>query len=184
MAQKYKAKNDKQQSSKRALFTALLLVVLIIGASALFSYTKSKNKGTSDNSKSSATDTSVNLSPPTKEEEKETETFKDNLEKPTETKVETENGKKQVSPIITGADESEVNGYIPSVLEDGGSCVAKFTKDNETLEFTSAGFGNVSYTTCEPIAISGLGKGSWSVKLSYSSSTAEGTSQVSKVEIK
>jgi flagellar basal body-associated protein FliL len=119
MAQKYKAKNDKQQSSKRALFTALLLVVLIIGASALFSYTKSKNKGTSDNSKSSATDTSVNLSPPTKEEEKETETFKDNLEKPTETKVETENGKKQVSPIITGADESEVN--VATVIP-GTSC--------------------------------------------------------------
>ena len=184
MAQKYKAKNDNQHSSKRAFLTTLLVISLLVGGFALFSYTRSKDKGTSDNSKSSATDTSVNLSPLTEEEEKETETFKDNLEKSPETKVETENGKKQVSPIITGADELEVNGYIPSILEEGGSCIAKFTKDSETLEFSSSGFGNVSYTNCEPITVSGLGKGTWSVVLSYSSPTAEGISQASKVEIK
>ncbi len=183
MAQKYKVQNTGQDNSKRPKTVFGLMILLLIVSSTTFFYTRSKS--TSKTTPETTTkDTSVNLSPPTKEEEKETEVFKDNLEKSPEAKITTEDGKKQVTPVITGADVTEVNGYIPGVLEEGGICQAKFTKESQTLEFTSKGFGNVSYTTCEPIAVSGLSVGTWSVTLSYSSSTSSGTSQTSTTEIK
>jgi hypothetical protein len=129
----------------------------------------------------------VNYGPPTKEEIKETEQHKQELEK----KLGTGNTppppstSKQANVIVTYASVSETRGYVGNVFEDGGTCTATFTKGSVKVSGTSSGITDVNKTTCPAIAIdpSKLSSGDWTVVLSYSSSTASGTSESKTVSV-
>lgn len=162
-------------------------MVLFFTFTGFFLWQKANDNSSNNTNISQPNDDSLNLNPPTEEEIKETQQFKDELEKETntqQTKPNSTDGINQVNPVIVSLSSSEVTGYIPGIFEEGGICTATFTKDGATKEFTSVGFGNVSNTNCEPIEISGLSSGSWTVTLKYESATSKGVSEYSTLEVK
>lgn len=162
------------------MLTAAILLVIAGGAWALKAYDKTQK--TND----TAGDGSyVNLSPPTEEEKQETQAHKKELSNSPSPST-TNEGKKQVTPVITSANQDQISAYVPGVFEDGGTCTATLTKGSKTVTKTSEGFKNVSYTSCAPINVSGSfpEKGTWSVVVIYKSSAAEGTSKPTTFEVK
>ncbi len=127
------------------------------------------------------TTTGVNLAPATEQEKQESAQSKENLSQPSSsTQPSTPSqtsSKKQVNVVITHAGADSVNAYVTGVFEDGGTCSATFTQGSTTVNRTSNGFANVSYTQCAPITPNLPNAGSWSVVVSYSSTAAEGKSQ-------
>ena len=130
----------------------------------------------------------INYAPATESEKKENQSNKDRIveEQQNQTSDPTNpSQKKTVSPTITNASMSGINAYVSGIFEEGGNCTATFTKDAMTLTKSSIGFQNASYTQCAPIDISGgfLSSGKWSVKVTYSSAQAEGTSAATTFEV-
>lgn len=183
MAQKYRTSSSKKTKNN----TLIIIVVLFFTFTGFILWQKANDDASNNTIISQPNDDTLNLNPPTEEEIKETQQFKDELEKDTstqQTKPSNTNGINQVNPVIVSLSSSEVTGYIPGIFEEDGACTATFTKDEETREFTSVGFGNVSNTNCEPIEISGLSSGSWTVTLKYESTTSNGVSENSMLEVK
>lgn len=172
-------KNTSHQSNgftkKRLLI--MILVIGVISGGLFFAKTRSTENQNTTN-KPARDSAGTNLAPPTEEEKAETEAYKKELGQSAQPTNTSENGKKQVTPFITGADKQEISAYVSGIIEEGGTCTATLTKDGKTLTKTSKGFGNVSYTSCEPIDVSGsLENGNWSVVVSYSSGTTDGKSE-------
>lgn len=130
--------------------------------------------------------TDINFNPPTQQDKTINDQHKDELVKSQSATPTTYNGnKKQVKPTITHADKTTVNAYVTGVFEDGGTCTVTLTQGNQTITKTSTGFQNASYTQCTPISLTdaGLSEGVWTVIVSYSSSTAEGKSESTTLNI-
>lgn len=103
-----------------------------------------------------------------------------------QTPPETSNGKVKVTPVITSANQSNVSAYVPGVFEEGGTCTATLKQGSSTVTHTSEGFGNASYTQCAPLDLSTLSfpsKGTWSLIVSYTSSSSEGASNSQNIEV-
>lgn len=131
----------------------------------------------------------VNLDPPTEEEKQQAQNRKDEIVTQSESQSSppvSPDGKKQVTPVITSADENAVRAYIPGIIEDGGTCTATLAKSgSQTVTVSSEGVANVSQTVCAPsISDKNLSSGQWSVVLSYSSSKSGGKSAAYPLEIK
>lgn len=164
----------KNKNTKLKL-VAIACIIAILGLGASFLLNRGTRQIKTD--QSSTVSSGINYGPPTEQEKAETEVHKNSLGESSQP-TNTSNGKKQVAPIITSVDKREISAYISGVFEEGGTCTATLTKDGKTVTKTSIGFGNVSYTSCEPITVDGsLDKGSWSVVVSYDSKAAEGQSQ-------
>ncbi len=135
----------------------------------------------------------VSLNPPTAQEKKDTETQKDKIiqQNPANTSssptaTPSSSTKKHVAPLITEADQTIVRAYVPEIIEDGGMCTATFTRGNLIITKTSNGLANSTVTNCKPIDFSDAQfpeKGKWSLTVSYGSSSAEGKSAPTQVEI-
>ena len=163
------------------LLTLVLLLVVGTGAWLIHSHGSTTKVGTTADGKQ------VNLDPATKADKQDSESHKDALANKTDdsSTAGTSSGKAQVSPVITNASDQEVNAYISGVFEDGGTCTATLTKGSKVVTKTSTGFKNVSYTSCPPIDVDGsLDNGTWSVVVSYSSSSADGKSATKTIEVK
>lgn len=171
--------NTKLKHPKFSKKTVFIVVCLVVLAMAVFAFQARQNENIGGNPNTTVEDgTYVNLDPPTEQELSDTEKHKDDLLKQSEQSSNTSTGSKKVTPVITGANGQQINAFVPGVFEEGGSCKATLTKGTEVVTKTSAGFENVSYTSCTPIDVSGsLGSGSWSVIVSYSSSSASGQSE-------
>ena len=158
-----------------------LVLVLAVGGSA-FAYTRLVDEESSATTSGAGSQPGyVNLDPPTDQEKQETEAHKQSLANDQGTpSPTTPSSKKQVTPVITSANHSEVNAYVSGVFEDGGTCTAVATKGSQVVTKSSSGFANVSYTSCAPISIS-LSAGTWLVVVSYGSAVAEGKSQAYEV---
>lgn len=129
---------------------------------------------------SSANDQTINYGPATEQEKQESEARKNDIGQQPSPTPPSPSGKKQVVPVVVSADKEGANAYVSGIFEEGGTCTAKFTTTNgDSIEATSSGFQNSNYTSCAPIKLNGpLNiKGDWTVVVSYSSATAEGSSQ-------
>lgn len=135
----------------------------------------------------------INYGPPTEEEIEETEDFKDSLPGQT-TPPPTPppaGQKKTVTPIISSWGQVpdtkavEVSGYINNLLENGGTCTAALALNGQTVTASRSATANAQNTSCGFISIdrSQLSPGTWTVTLSYSSATAEGSSQSVALEV-
>lgn len=123
---------------------------------------------------------------PTEQEKKDAQTNKDKLANQTPATTSQNGAKKVVTPVITSANQTEVRGFVPGIVENNGICTATFTKGSTSFTKESKGFSNVSNTNCEPIVVSRSdfsSSGTWSVTLSYSSVTAQGISKVTNIEV-
>jgi cytoskeletal protein RodZ len=137
----------------------------------------------------------TNLDPPTTEEQQEAEQNKIEVtkdqQKETETTPKPQPGQKiDAKPFIVyvgqNGDAIELNGYTSAVFEDGGTCTATFTKDSLKVVRESKGFADARHTTCPPMSVPRnefAQSGDWKATLSYSSSTATGTSSEATLNI-
>lgn len=175
-----KSKNTKQRT---AIFLILVSILLALVGTGIFLY----SNGYWDSNK---TVDGTNYGPPTQEEKDAGNTQK-------ETNLEREEGKTQTTKLTASifvvdanqySDTVEVSAYIPTVIEDGGICKATFTnKSFSNVTGSSEGRRDAQTTQCNTIRIprsSFGGNGTWSMTLTYESSTSSGNSSVTNVTIK
>ena len=76
-------------------------------------------------------------------------------------------------------------GYVSPVVEDGGTCTLRVSRDGNVVRATSEGIADASTTACGGLVLPGdeLSPGTWSVVLSYESGSASGESEPLEVEV-
>ncbi len=188
------SKNVNKASKKRLIL--LTLVGLTLVASLLFVLERKDliNLPFSSGDKPrSITKDGVNYDPPTKQEKTETEQHKDNLGDPQTTTpppATTANGKKKVNLVMTSwvaSPNVEVRGYVPSIIEEGGTCTLTLTQDTQQVTESKVAAADASSVTCGLITVARArlsSAGTWTAVLSYSSNTYEGVSTSNKIEVK
>jgi hypothetical protein len=79
----------------------------------------------------------------------------------------------------------EVDGYVPGVLEHGGTCTLTLTSGPTTVTASVPGTPNVSDTDCGGAAVSRdrLSPGTWTAVLGYRSGTSIGSSAATEVTV-
>lgn len=163
---------------KATIITATLLVGALVTGGAYW-YTQKSTDSTDATTEVSG----INYGPATAEEKQQNADHKDKLvaQQNAQSQAPTmSSGKRQVTPVITGANSQAVGAYIPSIFEDGGSCTATFTQGSARFTKTNPGFADATTTGCVPFQLSPSdfsSKGEWSVTVSYNSNTSEGSSQ-------
>jgi len=181
-------KSRNKSRKKRLLIVAcigllLLTVILILLIRNSREDSQSPSPVISENL--GTTSQEVNFDPPTAADLEETDNHKKDITNPSESPPVAGNGsKKNVSPMVSGADRSTITAYVVGVFEEGGTCTATITQGATSFNKTSIGFGNSSYTQCMPIDISSGAiddTKKWTVVVSYNSSAAIGTSSVTTV---
>jgi len=174
---------NKNQNPKKIKILFLVSALLIAGVVLLYIYLQ-KKPGSNNEIKPVNT---INYNPPTKEEIKETEEFKNNQS----SAKEPINPSSQVTPIISYAGQFdslvELSGFIPSKIEDGGTCTAIFSNDKAVVTKTSSATKDATTTRCNLISFPATEltpKGSWNVVLQYKSTTSQGSSSSINFEVK
>jgi hypothetical protein len=173
----------KKRFTHKKLVICCLIGLLIAAGVAVYAYrrhVKNKAAPVSVSSQTSGTSGStINLSPPTSQDKTDNNSHKDQLANGQSTSAVDTSGKKRVTPTISYVDRSTVESFVTGVFENGGVCTATLTQGSQTVTKTSTGFQNASYTQCAPISLTGvnLGKGPWTVMVSYSSASAVGKSE-------
>jgi hypothetical protein len=177
--------------SKKVLLPAI--AILIVGTASLWWVQQDSKTSSQQTAKVEGSQEDINFDPPTKEEKEGNDQNKtaieqrDKLEQPGTSPAQT----REVKPTITFADQYgtqvEVGGYVNSVVEDGGTCTARFTRGSSSFSKTSVGVRNASSTNC-PVITADVSefssKGTWSVVLSYASSSVAGSSDSKNLEVK
>jgi hypothetical protein len=161
--------------------------VLILGGGSWYVF-----HGKNASNKKPVNSPTINYSPPTKEEQTAGNAQKDaqSSDKPAPAPTDN-NNKKAVQPTISYAKQNgssvEVNAYVSGVAEENGTCTLIATLGNSTVTKQANGILNASTTNCPAFTIARSefsSAGTWSVKVTYKSSTAEGTSAATSLEIK
>jgi cytoskeletal protein RodZ len=175
-----KRKNKLSKISKPLLITGLVLV-LGLSSYAFLNHKHNNSSNTTSKPNNSSPNSNINYGPPSNAEKQETQAHKDELAQSDHSQPPppTSSGKRAVTPRITSTEGSQVYAYVPGVFEDGGTCTATFTQGTQKIVKTSQGFANATYTSCSPIS---RPSGAWTVIVSYSSSTAEGSSQATEIK--
>lgn len=147
----------------------------------------------SNNGTTTDTTNGINYGPPTEEEKQETEDFKNKQGDSTSTPPTTPPAgqKKSVTPTISSWGYNklngnvEVSGYVPGIIEDGGTCTLTLEKASQKETESKASTADAQNTSCGLITVAGnrLSNGSWKATLTYGSDTANGSSQAVTVEV-
>jgi hypothetical protein len=99
--------------------------------------------------------------------------------------------KRAATPFVTLADwdpsshELDVSAIVPGLVESGGTCTATVAKGGVTRTAAAPAAAVSTYVGCNPMTIPGsaLSAGTWTVHVSYSSRSAEGTSAAKTVQV-
>lgn len=180
----------KSRSSNRRKWLLPLVVILIIAglASGIYYKQRTQNQTTSVESPNTSTGTTINLDPPTAQDKQAVDQHKDELSKqqtPTDS-----TGKKVVTPVIVDAgqyeQQIEVRSFVPEIYESTGSCTIIFTKDGSKIVKQVAATPDATTTRCSNLTVarSEFSAGTWTIVVSYSSPTAQGSSQTKTFEVK
>lgn len=174
----------KLSSKTKVIIAVTATLVLLVGGGYLLSQRSNEQAATVD-------EDNIVYEPATEVEKDETEQHKDRIAEEQDQKVTDNSSKQEVKPLITswGQDNSGsdfyVNGYVPGVVEQDGTCTLTMKKDGMTVSQQKTAFFNAQSTSCGRITISfnELSVGSWQALLSYSSGTSAGSSNVVEVEV-
>lgn len=174
-----------RSTKKRNIIIALVILIVLAGAGFAYAQTRNDSESKKDSNNKSQND--INFDPPTEQDKKDAEANKDRLVKEQQ-EIDNNNnssGKKSVQPTISYVDRYVINAYVTGIFEENGTCTATLTNGGQTITKTSTGFGNASYTQCSPIELNdaNLGNGIWTVKVNYSSATAEGNSEAKSLKL-
>jgi hypothetical protein len=189
-------KNLKTNHSHRKKRIVSIFATLVLFGVTIFGYwLYSQRSGTdSVNIGSVSGPERLDLNPATDEEKQVGEDAKDKIVADMDASnsrpgTSSNSDKTKVTPFISAArvdgDSFKLNGYVPSVIETDGTCVATMTKDRITVTESRQAMQNAQNTTCGQIIIpkSKLESGTWQATLSYSSSRSAGTSEKVNVEV-
>lgn len=190
---KYPSNQYRNRSRKKTILLVVLGVfVLAVAAVAALELTNKINLfGNSNSDQPVVQPGEINYNPPTEQEQHAADEHKESLTKdqdqpsnPNPSIPNPQTGsKKAVKPVIIRTGGGEVAGFVPGIVENGGTCTATFTNGSNTITKTSQGFANASSTNCTPISYAGSGvEAGWSVTLAYNSNASEGTSDASAVQ--
>ncbi|HEX5797944.1 MAG TPA: hypothetical protein VFX79_01190 [Candidatus Saccharimonadales bacterium] len=184
-------KNKKYTANNRSLskkkITALIILVILLAVGSVFAY----NRFNDTQSKSTDDTNGIDYGPPSQKDVNSAEQHKKEIDKnQSQSDTPSQPGaKKSVKPIIVSYGESdgkfEVSGRVPGIFEDSGTCTLTMTKGSARATGSSTATPNVSEMSCGFIAIpkSKLSSGSWSAKITYSSSKAHGVSDPQTVKV-
>lgn len=137
----------------------------------------------------------INYGPPTQTEKNDSESHKGTpASTPTnETPApNTSTAKRNVVVRITTYGQQDgtlsVNGLVSGVVEDGGTCTLSLVavSNGKQVTTTRTAVADASDTSCgaSSVPVSKLSSGDWQATLSYSSSTSEGKSSTTTIEVK
>jgi len=178
-------------NKKKTLLLAVIIVMTVSVIIYFLLYRKNHHKN-------NMTD-QINYNPPTQEEKKAGDRRKSEVDQqeqrrtqtqPSEVKPGKKTNKKDVTVVITDANQYEdiieVRAFIPDYYENG-TCTVTFTKGTQSLTKTTPAYKDISTTICTNPLIKRsefTENGSWYVRVSYTSGGAEGISSEQKVMIK
>lgn len=167
------------------------LIVLLIAGSGYFVFAKRKSASIDTTNQGKASP--INYDPPTAEDAQRADDNKQRIvereEKLREQQTNTE-GKRTVKPVITYAGQYgqsvEVGGYV-NTFENDGTCTATFTQGSKRIAKSVTAVRGANSMDCPVMSVDTVEfnpKGTYEVVVSYSSSSATGTSDARQVEIK
>jgi hypothetical protein len=170
----------------------MVVLVLLIGGLSVYLYKRHYANHVAASPVSSNPADHIKYAPATAEEKQQSEQKKDDIVKAkSEADKSNSDGKKAVEPVITLANYSNssatIQAYVPGIYEDGGTCTAVLTQAGQSVTKSAPAFANATTTDCQHFSIPRSefpAAGTWTVKVSYGSSTAEGSStQTSSIEV-
>jgi len=181
-----------KKSSKRQLFVGLLILALVGACGFLY------NRGQANNEIAGIGTPGqpgyINLEPATEEDKQRADTNKQRLierqEQEKNQQPQPAGTKKEVMPAVyVGQYQNtiEVDASVASIFEDGGTCIATFTRGDLSFAKSVQAVKNVNTVDCPTMSalISEFSqKGPWSVTVKYTSGSAEGTSKPMDFEVK
>ena len=172
-------------TTKRKIILISIIISLLIGSGFVFALTR-PNPNVRDG---------VNYSPPTDADKALNNSIKQNVkgaDAPSSKKT-SDGLKEAVTPVISAWGQPEgpgkdfaLNGYVPSVVEVGGSCSVSLKKGSEIVSNTSGAVVNAQSTSCSQITIpiTDLSIGTWEAILTYTSKDYEGSSSPTEVTVR
>lgn len=166
--------------NKKVIIVSLLVIILLAGSVFAIQYVKNDSDPNKD---------ATSYSPPTIDEQEAADTQKErNIQR--ETADKSTDKPQTANLVIVDAnqysDTVEVRAYVSNIYEDGGKCVATFSNGSSTVQETSDSFKDATTTQCGAINVPVSkfpAKGSWQVKVNYSSQTVTGESEVKNISI-
>lgn len=179
-----KIQKRKTPSKKLVIISILSLVIIAGGVAAYFLSTRQQDK-TSKSAGPAASDTKQAEELAKNPDNKETQVNTDVVPTP-----ETNEGQKSTVSMVASAnvsgDKLYIRGGLNGVVVDDGQCYATIkSSTGASLRKDTTLLQNASTTDCKTIIVnvSELNPGSWTVTLTYSSDTMEGTSNEASFEI-
>jgi len=176
----------KQKKVSKKIIIISTVAVIIIGSTAYAVYAQSNKDKTKPHKP-------ITYSGPSEQDKKDAQDNKANVAKRQQIEQQAQqqtSSKKQVTPVITNANQNgqqvTITAYIAGVFEDGGTCTMVASKGSTTVTRTTKGFADATTTSCSPFFIDRSvfpESGVWDIKITYSSSNAEGISQSTALTI-
>lgn len=180
------------KNTKKFKYIILFIVLLILAIATFFLYRDRQSDSTSTPTINNSSDqaSNVNYDPPTEQDKQEAEDNKQRIIEKSEQTNSSDNP--SVIPAITYAgvydSDVEVGGYVPNIFEEGGTCTATFTREgSSSISKTVNAVRGANSVDCPQITLPTSQfpiKGTWSVVLSYKSSSVAGSSVARNVEIR
>lgn len=181
------------QQNKKIII--ILVICVLVGVLGLFVFKNNRESLLTVSQPSTQEQQTINLNPPTKEDADRRDQKKNEIldrERSIENQKPSSSGvKNPVKPVITYAgqygSQIEVGAYVAGIFEDGGTCTAQFSNPgNESLVKKVQAVKSASSVDCPVIAVKTgefATKGTWSVLVSYDSSSATGSSDARTFEV-
>lgn len=176
---------------KALLITLITIAILLIGGGAAYAFYMHNSKNNtptnqqgvnlekSDTEKAAIDNLKNN--PGDKLQNNQTDT-------PSTPSTNQSSGKQAANVLITNAGiyngTVSVGGMVTNVTENSGTCTYSFTNGSTKITKTTDTLSNPTSTTCKTVSFSSnelSQSGTWSITLSYSSSTSEGTSSAKEI---
>lgn len=84
-----------------------------------------------------------------------------------------------------GSSVVEVGGFVPFLVEEGGTCTLTLTQGSASATVTREATPNVSNTACGELVVPGdqLAPGTWSAVLAYESDSSTGATEAVEVQV-
>ena len=177
---------QKIKNKKFIIITTVVFALILLGG---FIYSKNQAKSSNPDTKSSDY---INTNPPTDEEKASGDAIKPTIVKKESDRNNTtsnQSGKTKVVPTITYAEQYdkqvEVGSYVNGVFEDGGSCTLSLTSGSKSATAVVYGIKGSNNVNCPVLSVpvASLSNGTWIATVTYSSSSAEGSSVSRNIEV-
>lgn len=171
--------------NRRPIIVALIIIFLLATAAVGLVYKSHLDSDPTGYGK----EPQIDYSPATEEEKADSEQRKKDTSQKADTPPAT-GATISVTPVIVDAsqygDQVEVRAYTSGIFEEGGTCTITFTKGTLKITKQVPASEDATTTRCTNLNVSRTEfsqPGQWTTVVSYSSPTAQGSSQARTFEV-